>query len=197
MCGVDVDANAGLQLARERLERVKREHPGITYADLYTLAGVVAVEEMGGPKIKWSPGRTDAKVTWDGARSRCGLRAVPTAGVVGSATWLCMWWRWWWWWWWWWSSLPSSLSSTSLLLSLLLLLLVVSSSSTSSSVVVVTCFFVCRLPALQPTDPIPPDGRLPDAKQGADHLRTIFYRMGFNDQVRSLLSGDVQPALPR
>lgn len=24
-----------------------------------------------------------------------------------------------------------------------------------------------------------PDGRLPDATQGADHLRNIFYRMGF------------------
>ena len=27
-----------------------------------------------------------------------------------------------------------------------------------------------------------PDGRLPDASQGADHLRSIFYRMGFTDQ---------------
>lgn len=26
-----------------------------------------------------------------------------------------------------------------------------------------------------------PDGRLPDAKLGADHLRTIFYRMGYVD----------------
>lgn len=25
------------------------------------------------------------------------------------------------------------------------------------------------------------DGRLPDAAQGVDHLRFIFYRMGFND----------------
>ena len=24
-----------------------------------------------------------------------------------------------------------------------------------------------------------PDGRLPDATQGADHLRNIFYRMGY------------------
>lgn len=31
----------------------------ITYADLYTLAAVVAIEEMGGPVIKWKPGRTD------------------------------------------------------------------------------------------------------------------------------------------
>ncbi len=52
----------GLHIARDRLEQIKAKFPGITYADLYTLAGVVAVEEMGGPTIKWSPGRTDAKV---------------------------------------------------------------------------------------------------------------------------------------
>ncbi|KFH45785.1 Cytochrome c peroxidase-like protein [Hapsidospora chrysogenum ATCC 11550] len=34
-----------------------------------------------------------------------------------------------------------------------------------------------------------PDGRLPDASKGADHLRNIFYRMGFNDQEIVALSG--------
>jgi catalase (peroxidase I) len=34
-----------------------------------------------------------------------------------------------------------------------------------------------------------PDGRLPDAAQGAQHLRDIFYRMGFNDQEIVALSG--------
>lgn len=34
-----------------------------------------------------------------------------------------------------------------------------------------------------------PDGRLPDATQGQDHLRRIFYRMGFNDQEIVALSG--------
>ncbi|EPQ57021.1 heme peroxidase [Gloeophyllum trabeum ATCC 11539] len=34
-----------------------------------------------------------------------------------------------------------------------------------------------------------PDGRLPDGSQGADHLRSIFYRMGFNDQEIVALSG--------
>jgi cytochrome c peroxidase len=34
-----------------------------------------------------------------------------------------------------------------------------------------------------------PDGRLPDASQGHDHLRNIFYRMGFNDQEIVALSG--------
>ena len=32
----------------------------ISYADLYTLSGVVAIESMGGPAIKWRPGRTDS-----------------------------------------------------------------------------------------------------------------------------------------
>ncbi|KAK4971922.1 hypothetical protein LTR66_011367 [Elasticomyces elasticus] len=52
-------ANAGLQHARVFLEPVKSAHPWITYADLWTLAGVVAIREMGGPDIQWLPGRTD------------------------------------------------------------------------------------------------------------------------------------------
>jgi len=52
-------ANAGLQVARDLLEPIKKKFPGITYADLWTLAGAVAVEEMGGPKIVWRPGRVD------------------------------------------------------------------------------------------------------------------------------------------
>lgn len=34
-----------------------------------------------------------------------------------------------------------------------------------------------------------PDGRLPDASKTQDHLRDIFYRMGFNDQEIVALSG--------
>jgi cytochrome c peroxidase len=36
---------------------------------------------------------------------------------------------------------------------------------------------------------VTPDGRLPDAAQGAEHLRAIFHRMGFNDQEIVALSG--------
>lgn len=36
---------------------------------------------------------------------------------------------------------------------------------------------------------VPPNGRLPDGAQGADHLRHIFYRMGFNDQEIVTLCG--------
>jgi cytochrome c peroxidase len=94
------DANAGLNVARELLEKVKQEFPWISYGDLWTLAGVAAIQEMAGPKIPWRPGRID--------------------GFAAQAT---------------------------------------------------------------------PDGRLPDASQGADHLRNIFYRMGFNDQEIVALSG--------
>ena len=94
-------ANAGLKVARDVLQKVKDKYPEISYGDLWTLAGVVAIEEMGGPKIKWKPGRVDAP---DGT----------------------------------------------------------------------SC---------------PPDGRLPDAAQGAGHLRDIFYRMGFNDQEIVALTG--------
>ncbi|KAF8196598.1 heme peroxidase [Pholiota molesta] len=93
-------ANAGLHVAREVMEKIKQEFPWITYGDLWTLGGVAAVQEMGGPKIPWRPGRVD------GTESQ-----------------------------------------------------------------------------------VPPDGRLPDGSQGADHLRNIFYRMGFNDQDIVALSG--------
>lgn len=94
-------ANAGLQHARVFLEPVKAAHPWITYADLWTLAGVVAVEQMGGPAVPWQPGRTD---------------------YVDDSK-------------------------------------------------------------------LPPRGRLPDGALGADHVRAIFYRMGFNDQEIVALSG--------
>jgi len=52
-------ANAGLLVARAALEPIKSKHPEISYADLYTLSGVVAVEEAGGPAIPFRLGRTD------------------------------------------------------------------------------------------------------------------------------------------
>ncbi|KAI5285982.1 heme peroxidase [Ascosphaera aggregata] len=53
-------ANAGLEAAREFLEPVKAKFPWISYADLYTLGGVCAVQELSGPNIPWRPGRQDA-----------------------------------------------------------------------------------------------------------------------------------------
>jgi cytochrome c peroxidase len=51
--------NAGLKIARDKLEPIKAKYPGISYGDLWTLAGVCAVQEMGGPIIPWRPGRVD------------------------------------------------------------------------------------------------------------------------------------------
>ncbi|XP_073116206.1 probable L-ascorbate peroxidase 3, peroxisomal [Elaeis guineensis] len=50
-------SNAGLKIAVDLLEPVKAKHPKITYADLYQLAGVVAVEVRGGPTIDFVPER--------------------------------------------------------------------------------------------------------------------------------------------
>ncbi|KAG2175374.1 hypothetical protein INT43_001021 [Umbelopsis isabellina] len=53
-------ANNGLAIARERLMPIKQKFPEISYGDLWTLAGVCAVQELGGPTIPWRPGRQDA-----------------------------------------------------------------------------------------------------------------------------------------
>ncbi|KAI7827538.1 heme peroxidase, partial [Gamsiella multidivaricata] len=54
-------ANAGLGIARERLNRVKDQFPEISYGDLWTLAGVAAIQELGGPTVNWRPGRIDGE----------------------------------------------------------------------------------------------------------------------------------------
>ncbi|XXG66167.1 hypothetical protein AAC387_Pa05g3704 [Persea americana] len=91
-------SNNGLKISIDLCEEVKKKNPKITYADLYQLAGVVAVEVTGGPTIEFCPGRKDSLVS-------------------------------------------------------------------------------------------PREGRLPDAKQGAQHLRDIFYRMGLSDKDIVALSG--------
>lgn len=48
----------GLRGARGKGDLLMRS-PRITYSDLWTLAGVVALREMGGPQVMWKPGRTD------------------------------------------------------------------------------------------------------------------------------------------
>eukprot|EP00904_Undaria_pinnatifida_P002837 jgi/Undpi1/12554/HiC_scaffold_6.g02223.m1 len=53
-------ANAGLGTAAGWLEPIKKKYPDISYGDLYTFAGVTAIEKMGGPQIKWRPGRKDS-----------------------------------------------------------------------------------------------------------------------------------------
>jgi len=94
-------ANAGLDVARKILDKVKEKHPDISHADLWILASYVALEEMGGPHIEFKPGRIDAKDD----------KVCPT------------------------------------------------------------------------------NGRLPDASKGAQHIRDVFYRMGFDDQEIVALVG--------
>ena len=54
------EANAGLHVARNLLEeKIKVKFPWISYGDLWTLAAVCAIQEMGGPKIAWRSGRID------------------------------------------------------------------------------------------------------------------------------------------
>lgn len=74
--------------------------PWVSYSDLWTLAGVTVVQELGGPTVPWRPGRQDADST------------------------------------------------------------------------------ACT-----------PDGRLPNAAKGPQHLRNIFNRMGFDDREIVALSG--------
>ncbi|KAL2642353.1 hypothetical protein R1flu_009940 [Riccia fluitans] len=91
-------ANNGLKKSIDWCEEFKAKYPNLTYADIYQLAGVVAVEITGGPTIDFIPGRKDS----------------------------------------------------------------------------VAC---------------PPEGRLPDATRGPQHLRDIFHRMGLSDQDIVALSG--------
>ncbi|CAI5494591.1 unnamed protein product [Closterium sp. Naga37s-1] len=59
--------NAGMKIGIDLLEPVKAKHPRVSYADIYQLAGVIAVEVTGGPTIAFKPGRKDSlAVTPDG-----------------------------------------------------------------------------------------------------------------------------------
>ncbi|ODV77034.1 heme peroxidase [Suhomyces tanzawaensis NRRL Y-17324] len=53
-------ANKGLEVGRDFLMEFKDKYPWISRGDLWTLGGVVAVQESGGPKIPWRPGRKDS-----------------------------------------------------------------------------------------------------------------------------------------
>eukprot|EP00811_Abedinium_folium_P033922 NODE_684_length_2837_cov_16.853506.p1 GENE.NODE_684_length_2837_cov_16.853506~~NODE_684_length_2837_cov_16.853506.p1 ORF type:complete len:645 (+),score=139.47 NODE_684_length_2837_cov_16.853506:557-2491(+) len=46
-----------------------------------------------------------------------------------------------------------------------------------------------KCPPVCPAHAVPENGRLPDASQGADHLRAVFGRMGFGDREIVALSG--------
>eukprot|EP00755_Sulcionema_specki_P002111 Sspe_Gene.118074::Locus_110671_Transcript_1_1_Confidence_1.000_Length_1099::g.118074::m.118074 len=60
----DMPCCRGLDRAIALLRPVKEAHPGISWSDLVALAGAVAVEEMGGPRVSFRYGRKD--VAWEG-----------------------------------------------------------------------------------------------------------------------------------
>lgn len=77
-------ANAGLVIAVDTLEPVHALFPTITYADLYQLAGVVAVEITGGPTIDFVPGRKDTfKTPKEGALPDAGKGSDHLRDVFG------------------------------------------------------------------------------------------------------------------
>ena len=53
--------NRGLAQARAALSPVVSAHPGASHADVYVLASYVAIEHLGGPRIGFTPGRSDVK----------------------------------------------------------------------------------------------------------------------------------------
>jgi len=72
-------ANQAFAVIRDLLEPVKRMHPEISYADLYTFAGCAAVEFLGGPVIPFNFGRTDNNCGSSVAQSR---RPNPSQGLA-------------------------------------------------------------------------------------------------------------------
>lgn len=68
--------NAGLSSARDFLVEFGEKYPWMSRGDLWTLGGVVAVQEAGGPKIPWRPGRKNFGVN----------EQVPVNGNLPDAT---------------------------------------------------------------------------------------------------------------
>ena len=52
-------ANAGLGIIYDMLHVVKKRHPEVTFADLWSAAGSMAVEFLGGPRVPHAFGRQD------------------------------------------------------------------------------------------------------------------------------------------
>lgn len=59
-------ANNGLNIARDHMEKIKAKFPWISYGDLWTLAGIASVAELGGPVVRFSASRvTSARFSAD------------------------------------------------------------------------------------------------------------------------------------
>ncbi|XP_022896092.1 L-ascorbate peroxidase 3-like [Olea europaea var. sylvestris] len=70
-------ANSGLKIALDFCDQVKFKCPKITYADLYQLAGVVAVEVTGGPTISFVAGRKHSSASPKEGRLPDAKKGVP------------------------------------------------------------------------------------------------------------------------
>jgi len=77
----DHGGNAGLQHARALLEPIKKKYPSLSYADLYILSGVVAIEDMAGPTIGFKTGRSDAAAP---AKPEDDVRFSPDGRLPGA-----------------------------------------------------------------------------------------------------------------
>lgn len=86
---IDWGANAGLKLAQDMLEPVAKKFPNMSVSDLWIFAASVAIEEMGGNKVPFTPGRTDKAApkfmggnpcpAWTGATAKDGR--LPSADM--------------------------------------------------------------------------------------------------------------------
>jgi len=77
-------ANAGLKTAQDILEPIKKKFPSASYSDIWIYAAIVAIEEMGGPKIPFVPGRSDKASgrqcpAWEGSTHKDGR--LPSADM--------------------------------------------------------------------------------------------------------------------
>lgn len=85
-------ANAGLKLAQDMLEPVKRKFPAVSYSDLWIYAACVAIEEMGGNPVPFKPGRKDKSSgaqcpVWEGTTHKDGrLPSADMGNPLATAT---------------------------------------------------------------------------------------------------------------
>jgi len=61
--------NAGLHKLVDVLEPIKARYPDVSYADMYTLAGKVAIESAGGPQISWRKPTPHSAYAWRATHS--------------------------------------------------------------------------------------------------------------------------------
>ena len=183
--------NAGLHKLVDVLEPIKARYPDVSYADMYTLAGKVAIESAGGPQISWRKPTPHSAYAWRATHSApvsateciscdpfacvpwcttcqpvaAGASSPHPAGAAASRS-------------------PSANSPSAN----------TPSANTPSANTPPHATGAGRVDDL--VEAVTPDGRLPNADTGhgqaanAHHLRyDVFYRMGFGDREIVALSG--------